>query len=235
MPVLGAVAPVMPGETGPGLLRLRGGGLHVRGSCSGRNQFHKWAHADQPPRIARWLQRWGVILAPTHHGIHHAAPARQVLLHHRRLDEPVLTRLRFFRRAGMERCGLVWPSLLHLDDRSARGRRSRSDARWRRACPSVDVSSGACPRSTWSRRSTCRSWTTPSTPRGRSWASATTSGAPTPRSSARPRGSPAHQRRAARQRRDPGAARADGQAERVPALPGRRQRRAGGRADGAAC
>ena len=38
------------------------------------NQFHKWAHADNPPWLARPLQRMGLILSPRHHSIHHAVP-----------------------------------------------------------------------------------------------------------------------------------------------------------------
>lgn len=38
------------------------------------NQFHAWAHADSPPRIARLLQRTHLILTPKHHDIHHVAP-----------------------------------------------------------------------------------------------------------------------------------------------------------------
>ena len=38
------------------------------------NQIHKWAHMGEPPRVVRWLQRRGLILAPHHHDLHHAAP-----------------------------------------------------------------------------------------------------------------------------------------------------------------
>ncbi len=38
------------------------------------NQFHKWAHEDNPARLVRMLQRAGLILSPEHHAIHHAAP-----------------------------------------------------------------------------------------------------------------------------------------------------------------
>lgn len=37
-------------------------------------QFHVWAHAPSPPRLARWLQRAGLILPPEHHAVHHQAP-----------------------------------------------------------------------------------------------------------------------------------------------------------------
>ena len=40
----------------------------------GTNQFHKWAHMNAPPGIARLLQRANLILPPEHHAVHHAAP-----------------------------------------------------------------------------------------------------------------------------------------------------------------
>ena len=36
------------------------------------NQFHSWAHAPDPPRLARWLQRVGLALRPEHHKQHHS-------------------------------------------------------------------------------------------------------------------------------------------------------------------
>ena len=38
------------------------------------NQVHQWAHMARPPRVARWLQRLGVILPPAVHGVHHRSP-----------------------------------------------------------------------------------------------------------------------------------------------------------------
>lgn len=38
------------------------------------NEFHKWAHLEHPPAIAKILQRWGIILAPDNHDVHHVAP-----------------------------------------------------------------------------------------------------------------------------------------------------------------
>jgi len=38
------------------------------------NQFHKWAHADDPPGWVAWLQRGGVVLSREHHDYHHSAP-----------------------------------------------------------------------------------------------------------------------------------------------------------------
>ena len=38
------------------------------------NQFHKWAHMSARPAIITWLQKYRLILSPTHHTIHHTAP-----------------------------------------------------------------------------------------------------------------------------------------------------------------
>ncbi len=35
------------------------------------NQFHRWAHAQKPPVVVRWLQWSGLILKPEHHQRHH--------------------------------------------------------------------------------------------------------------------------------------------------------------------
>lgn len=38
------------------------------------NQFHKWAHVDEPGRFVELLQEWHLILPSEHHRVHHAAP-----------------------------------------------------------------------------------------------------------------------------------------------------------------
>lgn len=38
------------------------------------NQFHKWTHVSDPPRVVRWLQRAGILLSPAAHLPHHAPP-----------------------------------------------------------------------------------------------------------------------------------------------------------------
>jgi hypothetical protein len=38
------------------------------------NQFHKWAHMEDPGPTVRVLQRLGLILSPDHHSVHHRAP-----------------------------------------------------------------------------------------------------------------------------------------------------------------
>ncbi|HET6347052.1 MAG TPA: fatty acid desaturase family protein [Myxococcota bacterium] len=40
----------------------------------GTNQFHAWAHAPNPPRVAQALQSWGLILSKPHHEVHHTRP-----------------------------------------------------------------------------------------------------------------------------------------------------------------
>jgi len=84
----------------------------------GTNQFHKWAHADRPPAAARWLQRWGLILSPRHHQIHHDAPHDKYYCITVGWMNPVLHKLRFFR--ALERIIAVFrPELLYLDERKA--------------------------------------------------------------------------------------------------------------------
>jgi len=41
------------------------------------NQFHSWAHVDQPPRLVKWLQNKRLVLHPEHHQIHHTPPHHQ--------------------------------------------------------------------------------------------------------------------------------------------------------------
>jgi len=80
------------------------------------NQFHKWAHADSPPRAAVLLQRWGLILSKGHHDVHHTAPHHMHYCITVGWMNPVLNRARFF-RAVEAVIGVVWPSLLHLEER----------------------------------------------------------------------------------------------------------------------
>jgi len=62
----------------------------------GTNQFHKWAHMDDPPRAVRWLQRASLVLPPEHHAVHHTAPyAKYYCITVGWLNE-ALFRLRFF-------------------------------------------------------------------------------------------------------------------------------------------
>lgn len=38
------------------------------------NQIHKWAHTDAPPVWVCYLQKWGLVLSPENHSVHHTAP-----------------------------------------------------------------------------------------------------------------------------------------------------------------
>jgi len=61
------------------------------------NQFHKWAHTDEPPRLVDLLQRWHLVLPRDHHALHHAAPfEKHYCITVGWLNEP-LHRVRFFR------------------------------------------------------------------------------------------------------------------------------------------
>ena len=86
------------------------------------NQFHKWAHADQVPGIVRRLQRWGLILSPEHHAIHHAAPHDKYYCITAGWLNPLLYRLRFFRICESI-VGRVFPSFLHLAERGSQSSR----------------------------------------------------------------------------------------------------------------
>lgn len=62
------------------------------------NQFHRWAHAERVPPGVRTLQRWGLILSPERHDVHHSG-------HHDRgycvttgWLNPLLDRLEIFQR-----------------------------------------------------------------------------------------------------------------------------------------
>jgi hypothetical protein len=83
------------------------------------NQFHKWAHADEAPRLVRWLQRAHIILAPEHHAVHHAAPHDKYYCITVGWLNPLLTRTRFFRAAEAV-IGFIYPRILYLAERRPR-------------------------------------------------------------------------------------------------------------------
>ena len=62
------------------------------------NQFHSWAHLDDPPRIVRALQRSGLILGPEHHQRHHTPPFNTYYCITSGWLNPILARTRFFER-----------------------------------------------------------------------------------------------------------------------------------------
>jgi ubiquitin-conjugating enzyme E2 variant len=80
------------------------------------NQFHKWAHADRIPRPVMALQRWGLILSPAHHAIHHAPPHDKYYCIVVGWLNPLLMGLRFF-QACEWLIARVHPSFLYLDKR----------------------------------------------------------------------------------------------------------------------
>jgi ubiquitin-conjugating enzyme E2 variant len=80
------------------------------------NQFHKWAHSDTPPRYALVLQRWGLILSPAHHNLHHALPHDRHYCITVGWMNPLLNRIQFFR--AVEALVAVYrPHWLHIEER----------------------------------------------------------------------------------------------------------------------
>lgn len=65
----------------------------------GTNQFHKWAHDDNPPAYAVLLQQWHLILDKPGHDIHHTPPYTRYYCITTGWLNPVLNKLRFFERA----------------------------------------------------------------------------------------------------------------------------------------
>jgi ubiquitin-conjugating enzyme E2 variant len=62
------------------------------------NQFHKWAHSENPPAFARPLQRLRLVLEPSHHELHHTAPFESHYCITNGWLNPLLNRIKFFRR-----------------------------------------------------------------------------------------------------------------------------------------
>ncbi|HSS20162.1 MAG TPA: fatty acid desaturase CarF family protein [Pyrinomonadaceae bacterium] len=62
------------------------------------NQFHKWAHQENPPRLARLLQRTRLVLEPQHHQQHHTRPFDSNYCITNGWLNPILNRIKFFRR-----------------------------------------------------------------------------------------------------------------------------------------
>ena len=110
LPILGAVTPVLPEDTGLGFY-LCSVLVFMVWFLFGTNQFHKWAHADRAPRIARVLQRWHIILPPTHHDIHHTAPHDRHYCITVGWMNPVLSGIRLFRALEWS-VATVWPRLM---------------------------------------------------------------------------------------------------------------------------
>jgi hypothetical protein len=62
------------------------------------NQFHKWAHMDEPPALVGWLQARGMILSQEHHDIHHESPYDTYYCITAGFWNPLLDRIRFYER-----------------------------------------------------------------------------------------------------------------------------------------
>jgi hypothetical protein len=92
-----AVAHIIPfAPDRPGLALLGAFFGTFLGFIFATNQFHKWAHMDRPPWLARCLQRCHLILPAGHHQVHHTAPHdTYYCITVGWLNEP-LRRLRFF-------------------------------------------------------------------------------------------------------------------------------------------
>lgn len=62
------------------------------------NQIHAWSHMDRLPPGVATLQRWGVILAPDHHDVHHTPPYQTYYCITSGLLNPLAHRLRLWAR-----------------------------------------------------------------------------------------------------------------------------------------
>jgi ubiquitin-conjugating enzyme E2 variant len=62
------------------------------------NQFHSWAHMDRAPALARFLQRWHLILTPEGHARHHTPPYDKYFCAAVGWVDPVLERFAVFPR-----------------------------------------------------------------------------------------------------------------------------------------
>lgn len=62
------------------------------------NQFHKWAHQENPPLVIKKLQSINLILSPEHHAVHHAEPYDKYYCITCGWLNPFLSRIRFFER-----------------------------------------------------------------------------------------------------------------------------------------
>jgi ubiquitin-conjugating enzyme E2 variant len=69
-----ATIPAVTPESGAMVVFLGFFWLAVAWFTFATNQFHSWAHADEAPRFARWLQDKKLILSPALHNVHHQPP-----------------------------------------------------------------------------------------------------------------------------------------------------------------
>jgi len=89
---------LLPPLGDPSLIFLSLFGLSLTAALVATNQFHGWAHAADPPAIARWLHRAGLILTPERHALHHHAAHDRAYCVTSGWLNPVLDRLKFFER-----------------------------------------------------------------------------------------------------------------------------------------
>lgn len=64
----------------------------------GTNQFHKWAHEDEPPAVVMALMKANLILEAKHHAVHHTPPFDRYYCITTGWLNPLLDRVRFFAR-----------------------------------------------------------------------------------------------------------------------------------------
>ena len=81
------------------------------------NQFHKWAHQSNPAALVQFLQRWGLILSPERHAIHHADTSDHYCITVGWMN-PLLAKIGFFRLAESLVASLS-PRLLHSQNVAA--------------------------------------------------------------------------------------------------------------------
>jgi plasmanylethanolamine desaturase len=82
-------------------------------SVFGTNQFHKWAHMDNPPPVIAFLQRYHLILNPEHHRIHHTPPFEKHYCITVGWLNPILTGLRFWRALEWGVVQVAGPQQIH--------------------------------------------------------------------------------------------------------------------------
>ncbi len=89
---------LMPLPTGF-VMKLFAASLTMLGlSIIATNQLHCWAHVSAPPRFVRRLQRWGLILSPERHALHHQPEHDASYCVTSGWLNPSLDRIRFFAR-----------------------------------------------------------------------------------------------------------------------------------------
>ena len=109
-PVLGAIVPVLPDAPGV-TFYVCSVSVFMAWSLFATNQFHKWAHADRVPHIVVLLQRWHLILSPSHHDVHHKAPHDRHYCITVGWMNPLLARVRFFHLLEWA-VNAVWPRII---------------------------------------------------------------------------------------------------------------------------